>query len=153
MWTEARVERLKSLHADGYSCAMIASKIGGVTRNAVIGKLSRIGLTGTRVRRKSSVAASPPPKRSRLRVYLRQRPTRRSLALADAAIEALGEVIDLPADVSPDQVSIIEARAGQCRYPLWGSVTPPDPMVCGAPTVTDSCSWCARHLQIVRARS
>lgn len=42
----ARVELLKKLWADGLSCSIIAARLGGVTRNAVIGKVSRLGLTG-----------------------------------------------------------------------------------------------------------
>ena len=49
-WTEARVELLKSLHAQGgLSCAEIAKKLGGgISRNAVIGKVTRLGLARTR---------------------------------------------------------------------------------------------------------
>ena len=43
-WTEERVERMKALQTKGLSCAQIARKLGGITRNAVIGKLSRMHL-------------------------------------------------------------------------------------------------------------
>jgi GcrA cell cycle regulator len=43
-WSDDRVETLKKLWADGESASKIAMKIGGVTRNAVIGKASRLGL-------------------------------------------------------------------------------------------------------------
>src|SRR5580698_5141502 len=43
-WTEERLERLKSGFAAHWSCRQIAVDIG-VSRNAVIGKLSRLGLT------------------------------------------------------------------------------------------------------------
>ena len=45
-WTEERVEQLKSLWADGLSASQIARVLGGVTRNAVIGKVHRLGLAG-----------------------------------------------------------------------------------------------------------
>ena len=45
-WTEARIDQLRTLHAEGLSFAQIARVLGGVTRNAVIGKAGRIGLTG-----------------------------------------------------------------------------------------------------------
>ena len=45
-WTEDRVELLKTLWAEGLSAAQIANKMGGVTRNAVIGKVHRLGLSG-----------------------------------------------------------------------------------------------------------
>jgi len=42
-WTEARIERALHLWKSGSSASEIARAIGGVTRNAVIGKLTRIG--------------------------------------------------------------------------------------------------------------
>jgi GcrA cell cycle regulator len=43
-WTEERVELLKKLWADGLSASQIAGRLGEVTRNAVIGKVHRLGL-------------------------------------------------------------------------------------------------------------
>ncbi len=45
-WTEERVEILKKLWAEGLSASQIANRLGGVTRNAVIGKVHRLGLSG-----------------------------------------------------------------------------------------------------------
>lgn len=45
-WTEDRVETLSKLWADGLSASQIAKILGGVTRNAVIGKVHRLGLSG-----------------------------------------------------------------------------------------------------------
>jgi GcrA cell cycle regulator len=45
-WTDERVERLKKLWQDGLSASQIAAEMGGVTRNAVIGKVHRLGLSG-----------------------------------------------------------------------------------------------------------
>ncbi|MEX0645492.1 MAG: GcrA family cell cycle regulator [Parvularculaceae bacterium] len=45
-WNDERVELLKKLWAEGLSASQIASKMGGVTRNAVIGKVHRLGLSG-----------------------------------------------------------------------------------------------------------
>ncbi|MGS4945661.1 GcrA family cell cycle regulator [Meridianimarinicoccus sp. RP-17] len=44
-WTEDRVETLKKMWADGQSASQIAKELGGVTRNAVIGKVHRLGLS------------------------------------------------------------------------------------------------------------
>ena len=43
-WTDERVDLLKKLWAEGRSCSQIANRLGGVTRNAVIGKVCRLGL-------------------------------------------------------------------------------------------------------------
>ncbi|WP_377297501.1 GcrA family cell cycle regulator [Rhizobium sp. SGZ-381] len=45
-WTDERVERLKRLWAEGLSASQIATQLGGVSRNAVIGKVHRLNLPG-----------------------------------------------------------------------------------------------------------
>lgn len=63
-WTDERVEQLKSLWTEGLSASQIARALGGVTRNAVIGKVHRLGLAGragpTRVERVRSPSAHKP---------------------------------------------------------------------------------------------
>lgn len=44
-WTDERVETLKRMWAEGQSASQIAKELGGVTRNAVIGKVHRLGLS------------------------------------------------------------------------------------------------------------
>ena len=60
-WTDERVELLKKLWAEGLSASQIAGRLGGVTRNAVIGKVHRLGLSG---RATSSRSSSPRPRRA-----------------------------------------------------------------------------------------
>ena len=43
-WTDERIERLRKLYFEGWSCSNIAAFLGGVTRNAVIGKVHRLDL-------------------------------------------------------------------------------------------------------------
>jgi GcrA cell cycle regulator len=45
-WTDERVEQLKHLWGQGMSASEIAETLGDVTRNAVIGKAHRLGLSG-----------------------------------------------------------------------------------------------------------
>jgi GcrA cell cycle regulator len=45
-WTDERVELLKKLWTEGLSASQVAGRLGGVTRNAVIGKVHRLGLSG-----------------------------------------------------------------------------------------------------------
>ena len=47
-WTDERIETLKKLWSDGLSASQIATALGGITRNAVIGKVHRLGLVGPR---------------------------------------------------------------------------------------------------------
>jgi GcrA cell cycle regulator len=68
-WTDERVEQLKGLWNEGLSASQIARALGGITRNAVIGKVHRLGLAGRaaparaerpRAQRRSSIHAAPP---------------------------------------------------------------------------------------------
>ena len=43
-WTDERIERLKKMWSDGSTASQIAEELGGVSRNAVIGKAHRLGL-------------------------------------------------------------------------------------------------------------
>ncbi|MEV8466120.1 GcrA family cell cycle regulator [Fluviibacterium sp. DFM31] len=64
-WTEERVEILKKMWADGQSASQIAKELGGVTRNAVIGKVHRLGLsnrnTGAAPAKPAEPVAKPAP--------------------------------------------------------------------------------------------
>lgn len=57
-WTDERVETLKRMWAEGQSASQIAKELGGVTRNAVIGKVHRLGLSN---RNDDSAAEAPAP--------------------------------------------------------------------------------------------
>ena len=43
-WTDERIDRLKELWSQGMTASQIADELGGVSRNAVIGKAHRLGL-------------------------------------------------------------------------------------------------------------
>ena len=61
-WSDDRVEQLKKLWEAGLSASQIAAELGNVTRNAVIGKVHRLGLSG---RAKSPSSAAPRPRKAR----------------------------------------------------------------------------------------
>lgn len=68
-WTDERVELLKKLWNEGLSASQIAAQLGGVSRNAVIGKVHRLKLSGRgktttaapRSKKVNTVAAAPRP--------------------------------------------------------------------------------------------
>ena len=65
-WTDERINTLKKMWKEGKSAAEIAKALGkGVTRNAVIGKAHRMGLSGRPSPIKKPVAPSRWPKRQR----------------------------------------------------------------------------------------
>ncbi|WVT73674.1 GcrA family cell cycle regulator [Sinorhizobium chiapasense] len=61
-WTDERVEKLKKLWSEGLSASQIAAQLGGVSRNAVIGKVHRLSLPG-RAKAGGGTTAAARPKR------------------------------------------------------------------------------------------
>jgi GcrA cell cycle regulator len=129
-WTDARVRTLVALWKDGLSASRIATELGGVTRNAVLGKLHRLGLLGRR-----SAAARPRPE---------PRPRRRARRVGAAA--AVRQEVPAHCEPSidlPGLVGQLEAlRARQCRWPIG------DPRsggfgFCGRPA--EAGPYCAAH--------
>lgn len=57
-WTDDRVEILKKMWAEGNSASAIAKELGGVTRNAVIGKVHRLGLSNRATTKTASTTSS-----------------------------------------------------------------------------------------------
>ncbi|MDF3606887.1 GcrA family cell cycle regulator [Paracoccus sp. DMF-8] len=58
-WTDERVETLKRMWSEGQSASQIAKELGGVTRNAVIGKVHRLGLSNRNDETPAPAAAQP----------------------------------------------------------------------------------------------
>src|SRR6186997_1438649 len=95
-WSDDRVEQLKKLWEAGLSASQIAAELGNVTRNAVIGKVHRLGLSG---RAKSPSSTAPRPRKPRTHTHmLRVRPQMRgntALAYAhEVEVEAEPELIE-----------------------------------------------------------
>ena len=69
-WTEERIDRLKAMWTKGATASQIAEELGGVSRNAVIGKAHRLGLEsrpspvkpGEEKEKKAAAKAAPAPK-------------------------------------------------------------------------------------------
>jgi GcrA cell cycle regulator len=127
-WTEDRVEMLKKLWADGLSASQIASRLGGVTRNAVIGKVHRLGLAG---RATTSRSRTPRP-RNRVS-HLPLRPTRvqyrthgnaalkpvympvEQPTVALAIVPSVVRELDVPSAL---RVDLLDLREHMCRWPI-----------------------------------
>ncbi|MDO5706230.1 MAG: GcrA family cell cycle regulator [Paracoccus sp. (in: a-proteobacteria)] len=60
-WTDERVETLKRMWGEGQSASAIAKELGGVTRNAVIGKVHRLGLSNRNEEPEPAPAPAAPP--------------------------------------------------------------------------------------------
>ncbi|WP_321503667.1 GcrA family cell cycle regulator [Breoghania sp.] len=156
-WTEDRIDRLKNLWAEGLSASRIAAELGGVSRNAVIGKVHRLGLSG----RKTPVKKAAIPKRQiRKRndvedvtktVAVRPAKNNRNAVPAVAAdiepdLEPEAENLSVTAEVIPmaRYLTLLELGPNTCRWPI-GDPRLPGFRFCGAPTVAGEvyCRTCA----------
>jgi len=146
-WTDERVELLKKLWSDGLSASQIAAELGGITRNAVIGKVHRLGLSG---RAKSTSAGVPRPRKSRSSHILRigRSAIRGNTALAhayDLEIEAEPELIDNIIPIGQRR-TLLELNEQTCRWPV-GDPGSGDFFFCGGQTVV-SLPYCAYHCRL-----
>ncbi len=154
-WSEERVELLKRLWGDGLSASQIAGQLGGgVTRNAVIGKVHRLGLAG-RVR-----PGAPAPVPAAAAASRRIKPGRAEAAppVAVPTVVPLPPVLTAlngggaPASASTvaipvsQRVTIMELRESMCRWPM-GDPTTPDFHFCGARAIT-GLPYCTQHAQV-----
>jgi GcrA cell cycle regulator len=145
-WTDERVEMLKKLWADGLSASQIAAVLGGVTRNAVIGKVHRLGLSG---RAKSASSGVPRPRKPRTHMLRVARPVSRgsnALALAyDMDPEPEPELIDNIIPIGQRR-TLLELNENTCRWPIGDPATP-DFFFCGGKPLT-SLPYCHYHSRV-----
>ena len=122
-WTEDRVGALKKLWLEGQSASQIAKTLGGgVTRNAVIGKVHRLGLSGR--------AAPSQPARTTFRAATRPRPAapaapvqapsapRRIEAAAPRPLMTAQPVAPAPAPELPGTATVMTLGAHMCKWPI-----------------------------------
>lgn len=111
-WTDERVELLKKLWQDGLSASQIAKQLGGVTRNAVIGKVHRLGLSGR--------AAPSKPQRT---VFKAPRPARPA-AMVVTAPRRMSDSSPTPPtpvryiDERPGTATVLTLGAHMCKWPI-----------------------------------
>ena len=152
-WTDDRVALLRRLWEDGQSASKIAAQLGGVTRNAVIGKVHRLGLAGrARGVEESPVAAVPPAKTIEIETAIAVVETQ---APEPVAILSHRPAPDFPAAApasSPSplavsqRVTIMDLRESMCRWPL-GDPTTPEFRFCGGRSIT-GLPYCTHHAEI-----
>jgi GcrA cell cycle regulator len=146
-WTDERIELLKKLWGDGLSASQIAAELGGITRNAVIGKVHRLGLSG---RAKSPSSATPRPRRARPSNMLRvSRPSMRgntALAYAyDVESEPEPEVIENIIPIGQRR-TLLQLNEDTCRWPI-GDPSSPEFFFCGGKPST-GVPYCGYHSRI-----
>lgn len=173
-WTDERVELLKKMWGEGQSASQIAKELGGVTRNAVIGKVHRLGLSN-----RATTAAKPDAKaKAAPKTEPKPKATPRSsepAAKADAPMEPAPKPLParkqiIPAgqplppqpsanEISPEalaKVSAIEKKAKKlslmeltektCKWPVGDPATE-DFWFCGLP-VQQGKPYCEAHVGV-----
>ena len=151
-WTDERVETLKKLWQEGHSASQIAKQLGGVTRNAVIGKVHRLGLSGR--------AAPSQPTRP---LYKPARPPRpastpshseRAAPVHTGAVVRRETVISrpvisqpiVPYIEEPGTATVLTLGAKMCKWPI-GDPSSDNFSFCGR-RADDGTPYCVEHARV-----
>jgi GcrA cell cycle regulator len=140
-WTPERLEQLRNFAGNGLSSSQIAAEIG-VTRNAVIGKLHRLGLAPGRPAAGGPARSCPPrarrprhsPQREFLRLMFAQAPSIAGGAGAASSVE------------SSQPCSLFDLARDKCHWPM-GNPDAADFAFCGN-EVAAGFPYCAGHARM-----
>ncbi len=152
-WTEQRIARLAELYEAGLSYAQIAEDLGGVSRNAVGGKIDRLKLP------KRTVVISPEKReqtrqRAAIRNLNNRRVARGTNTFQPPRETKMQEVPITPAFIGSLNIPYSELRdfrngdPNQCRF-IAGEVTGHNVPACGNETLPGE-SYCGHCWEIVR---
>lgn len=141
-WTEERVESLKKLWLEGLSASQIAKLLGGVTRNAVIGKVHRLGLSGR--------ATPSQPARA---TYKAPRPARPAVSAApivrrplEARFVAAPAPRPAPYVEMPGTATVLTLGRHMCKWPIGDPATD-EFTFCGR-RAGDEGPYCIEHARL-----
>ncbi|CAN0654147.1 GcrA family cell cycle regulator [Nitratireductor aquimarinus] len=159
-WTDERVETLKKLWAEGLSASQIAAQLGGVSRNAVIGKVHRLKLssrgraTSPRTRQKKAATAAPTTTTTTTRRPRATRPT--TVSIGATALQAqfdqepvaqtyIRPVSDVVVPISR-KLELVQLTETTCKWPN-GDPLSEEFSFCGN-EAGESGPYCAYHSRI-----
>ncbi len=167
-WTDERVETLKKMWSEGQSASQIAKELGGVTRNAVIGKVHRLGLSNRAgasstpaPERKSAKAESAPaakpaaksaPKEKVIEVTVTPRkpivPAGQPLPPQPSANEISPETLANVREVekTSKKISLMDLTERTCKWPVGDPATE-DFWFCGL-AVQQGKPYCEAHVSV-----
>ncbi|KAA5801554.1 GcrA cell cycle regulator [Alkalicaulis satelles] len=153
-WTDERVETLKKLWADGLSASQIAKQLGGVTRNAVIGKVHRLGLSGRAAPsrparrpapRPAAVRAPRPAAAAQVNKTARNGTDRKELIAQPAPAAPPPAPVDAKRLANGEYATVLTLREGMCKWPI-GDPADSQFRFCGHPTKPGA-AYCEAHAQ------
>jgi GcrA cell cycle regulator len=140
-WSSERIEQLRTLWRDGLSASQIAAVLGGITRNAVIGKAHRLGLTGrpSPIKNRPAGSARPrPPRRPRAE----RLPAPRSATTAAAPMRRVEALPPLELEDMPG-ATILTLTDRICKWPI-GDPRDANFHFCGRVSA-EGLPYCAEH--------
>lgn len=151
-WTNERVDLLKRLWSEGLSASQIAAELGGVTRNAVIGKVHRLGLSG----RAKAASAPAKPRRSRPAASPARPTAAAPRTIGATALKAeAAPVAAVQAEPAPvtelvipndQRATILQLNERTCKWPI-GDPSRDDFYFCGRNSDPGT-PYCAHHCRI-----
>lgn len=141
-WTDDRVESLKKLWQDGLSASQIAKQLGGVTRNAVIGKVHRLGLSGRATPSKPSRPVFKAPRPQRPAAAAPSAPRR----IAEPAHRQDPQPVVRYVDEAPGTATVLTLGAHMCKWPI-GDPSTDGFTFCGRRNSGDG-PYCVEHAQV-----
>lgn len=159
-WTDERVEKLKKLWSEGLSASQIAAQLGGVSRNAVIGKVHRLNLPG-RAKAGGTAAAARTPKRNATAPRATNYPSRvatrtvtrqqgATMLKEEVEVDAVDEIRYRPASnvVVPisRRLGLTELTERTCKWPV-GDPLKDDFHFCGNES-PDASPYCGYHQRL-----
>jgi GcrA cell cycle regulator len=160
-WTDERVEQLKKLWAEGLSASQIAAQLGGVSRNAVIGKVHRLKLSGrgkttsTQTRsKKVNTSASSGHRSGGSSGHMTSRIVNRSVGATALQTEystdlmphtVMKTVTDVVVPISR-RLELVQLSERTCKWPV-GDPLQPDFNFCGN-DVGESGPYCTYHSRL-----
>ncbi len=138
-WSEERVALLRKLWTEGLSAAQIAKQLGGVTRNAVIGKVHRLGLAG---RATPSRPAKRPVRAARPRPLGPSAPRLRPASHLPMVVIPELEPLRF---ADGKTATVLTLNENMCKYPI-GDPTEADFTFCGRASACGP--YCQDHARV-----
>jgi GcrA cell cycle regulator len=131
-WTDERIDRLKELWTQGNTASQIAEELGGVSRNAVIGKAHRLGLQArpSPVKANDSAAAAvappaAPPEEAPAPAAPEPAPVVEAAPAApEPEVAPWEEEEEAPADAATSDAEPVAAQPAPAPQPLIRSIGP-----------------------------
>lgn len=130
-WTEDRVAVLTKLWAEGLSASQIAAQLGGVTRNAVIGKVHRLGLSGrAKPSRPTARRVNKTPKARVKTAAVPKKPKPAKVAVKPVVQAPPAPPLEAKPLPNGEFATILTIRDHMCKWPI-GDPTASDFRFCG----------------------